>query len=284
MGDSRDTRSTTGMVFTMYGVAVTWQSRLQPTIARSTCEAEYMAAAAGCQEAQWLRKILRDIGHAPDSPTVLHGDNKAALALLDNVDMMSSRVRHIDNRHHACKEQVTLGNVSYKFCASATNIADCLTKAIPRAAQEFQREAMGLKPLHITMDNRSALGSSKLGAPALYWSFCWTSTMLVTPFLLYGGLPFLFCQFFLNCDAPAPLVASPVVLFVTHLGCILLQDFSSAFYECVEVLCIIAHQEKFSLVILEACFLFYGLLCVFTSFVQTYFCVWLAFRQFWVFR
>ena len=113
-----------------------------------------MAAAAGCQEALWLRKILRDIGHAPDSPTVLHGDNKAALALLHNVDMMSSRVNHIDNRHHACKEQVKLGSVSYKFCTSKTNIADCLTKAVPRAASEFQRAAMGLRPLNLTMDNQ----------------------------------------------------------------------------------------------------------------------------------
>jgi hypothetical protein len=149
MGDTRDTRSTTGMVFTMFGGAVTWQSRLQPTIARSTCEAEYMAAAAGCQEALWLRKVLRDIGHPPSSPTILYGDNKAALALLHNVDMMPSRVKHIDNRHHACKEQVQLGNVSYSFCSSSLNIADCLTKAVPRAALELQRASMGLKPLQL---------------------------------------------------------------------------------------------------------------------------------------
>ena len=146
---TRDTRSTTGMVFTMYGGAVTWQSRLQPPIARSTCEAEYMAAAAGCQEALWLRKVLRDIGHAPSSPTMLYGDNKAALALLHDIDMMPSRVKHIDNRHHACKEQVQLGNVSYSFCTSAFNIADCLKKAVPRAALGTQRAAMGLKPINL---------------------------------------------------------------------------------------------------------------------------------------
>ena len=106
-----------------------------------------MAAAAGCQEALWLRKVLRDIGHPPSSPTVMFGDNKAALALLHNVDMMPSRVKHIDNRHHACKEQVQLGNVAYSFCPSLTNLADCLTKAVPRAALESQRSAMGLKPI-----------------------------------------------------------------------------------------------------------------------------------------
>ena len=77
----------------------------------------------------------------------MFGDNKAALALLHNVDMMPSRVKHIDNRHHAMKEQVQLGNVAYAFCTSLTNIADCLTKAVPRAALESQRNAMGLKPI-----------------------------------------------------------------------------------------------------------------------------------------
>ena len=106
-----------------------------------------MAAVAGCQEALWLRKVLRGIGHAPSFPTMLHGDNKAALALLHNVDMIPSRVKHIGNRHHACKEQVVLGNVAYTFCPSLTNVADCLAKAVPRAALESQRAAMNPRPL-----------------------------------------------------------------------------------------------------------------------------------------
>ena len=71
-----------------------------------------------------VRKVLRDIGHAPSSPTVLYGDNKAVFALLHNVDMLHSRVEYIDNRHHACKQQVQLGNVAYSFCTSSTNITN----------------------------------------------------------------------------------------------------------------------------------------------------------------
>ena len=92
MSDTRSTRSTTGIIFTMFGGAISWQSRLRPTIPRSRYEAENMAASPGCQEALWLRKFLRDVGHASSSPAVLYGDNKAALVLLHNVDMMSSRV------------------------------------------------------------------------------------------------------------------------------------------------------------------------------------------------
>ena len=84
MQDIRDTHNITGI----YGGAVTWQSPLQPTIASSTYEAEYMAASAGCHEALWLRKVLRDIGHAPSSSAVLYGGNKVALALSHNVKMI----------------------------------------------------------------------------------------------------------------------------------------------------------------------------------------------------
>ena len=145
MGDSRDTRSTTGMLFTLYGGAVSWQSRLQPTIARSTCEAEYMAANAACLEALWLRKLMTDLGRPMTAPLMISCDNKATLALLLNTNMMSSRVKHIENRHHQCREQIELGTVSYVYCPSAENLADCLTKALPKAALEYQRHSMGLQ-------------------------------------------------------------------------------------------------------------------------------------------
>ena len=84
-----------------------------------------MAAFAGRHEAIWLSVVPKGIGHAPSFPTILHGDNKATLALLHNVDMMPARVAHIDNRHHAHKEQVQLGTVAYTFCPSLTSSADC---------------------------------------------------------------------------------------------------------------------------------------------------------------
>ena len=83
MGDTRGTRTTTGIIFTMYDGAIIWQSRLQLTIARSTCEAEYMAASAGCHVALWFRKVLMDIGRTPSSPTVSHGDKKLPLSRLE---------------------------------------------------------------------------------------------------------------------------------------------------------------------------------------------------------
>ena len=51
-------RSTTGWVVTMYGGAVSWQSKKQPTVATSTMEAEYQACGAVAREALSLTKGL----------------------------------------------------------------------------------------------------------------------------------------------------------------------------------------------------------------------------------
>ena len=57
-GDLDTRRSTTGFVFILSGGAICWSSRLQPTAAVSTSEAEYMASAQAVKEALWLRKLL----------------------------------------------------------------------------------------------------------------------------------------------------------------------------------------------------------------------------------
>ena len=78
-GDVDTRRSTTGYMFKISGGPVSWQSRLQSSVALSSMEAEYMAASAATQEAMWLNRLLQQLGLKTPRPTKIYEDNKAAI-------------------------------------------------------------------------------------------------------------------------------------------------------------------------------------------------------------
>ncbi len=142
-GDVYTRRSTTGFVFIMHGAAVTWNSKLQVTVAVSSTEAEYMASASCVKEALWLRTLLTELNVAP-GPLRILTDNQASLALLKN-PLTSQRAKHIDVQYHFAREHVLRKEVVFEYCPTANMVADCLTKAVPRPKFQYCVQEMGLQ-------------------------------------------------------------------------------------------------------------------------------------------
>jgi hypothetical protein len=113
-GDTR--RPPTAYVSMVAGAALSWKSQLQPTMATSTTEAEYMAAGAGSKEALWLRKLWADL-KLTRGPVAMRmfGDNQSALALIKN-PVHHQRTKHIDIIYHALRGRVVRGEVMFEFC------------------------------------------------------------------------------------------------------------------------------------------------------------------------
>ena len=82
----------------------TWSSRSQQTVAASTTEAEYMAAAAATKEALWLRNLMNDLRQTVSTVTIW-ADNQGAVKLLKN-PITSLRSKHIDVIYHFARERV----------------------------------------------------------------------------------------------------------------------------------------------------------------------------------
>ncbi|PRQ31062.1 putative RNA-directed DNA polymerase [Rosa chinensis] len=61
-GNITDRRSTSGYFTFVGGNLVTWKSKKQKVVARSSAEAEYRGMARGLCEMLWLRNLLRDLG------------------------------------------------------------------------------------------------------------------------------------------------------------------------------------------------------------------------------
>ena len=141
-GDIDTRRSTTGYVFTLNGGAISWQSKRQPTVAASTTEAEYMAAAAAVKEGLWLRKLLSDLGLTYTSVNIL-ADNQSAIKILRN-PISSLRSKHIDVIHHFARERVMRKEVIFSYTPTNLMVADVLTKACAGEKFMFCCGAMGL--------------------------------------------------------------------------------------------------------------------------------------------
>ncbi|KAJ9529185.1 hypothetical protein QJQ45_007904 [Haematococcus lacustris] len=159
-GDKDTARSTTGYLFTLNGGAISWSSRLQPTVAMSTAEAEYMAASSATKEALWLRKLIRDL-QLEARCVQMSCDNQAALQLLHN-PMATARAKHIDVHHHFVRERITRGEVAFSYCHTDSMQADIFTK--PLAAVKFNAGKQGMADADEPeqMFNRVMLPSSEV--------------------------------------------------------------------------------------------------------------------------
>ncbi|CAM8916902.1 unnamed protein product [Rhodiola kirilowii] len=126
---SIDTRkSQSGIVFTVFGIALSWKATLQPVVALSTTEAEYIAITKVVKEALWLRGLLGELGFEQKIVEVFC-DNHGVVHLSKH-QVFHERSKHIDIRMHFVKDIVESGEVSIEKISTENNPADMLTKAI----------------------------------------------------------------------------------------------------------------------------------------------------------
>lgn len=135
-------RSTAGMIAINRGGAISWSSKVMPTVALSTTEAEYMAAGLAVREALWLRKFT-GVLRLPRQPVLIYGDNQGALKLAKN-PIEGARSKHIDVQWHFIRQRTRLGQVELAFCPTSRQLADWLTKATPLTIVRASAEASGL--------------------------------------------------------------------------------------------------------------------------------------------
>ena len=145
-GDIETRRSTSGYIFNLGSGAISWSSKRQPTVALSSCEAEYMGETQAVKEAIWLRRLLGELlGHG-DNPvaTIIFGDNQGAIQLARN-PQFHARTKHVAVHHHFVREVQANGEVDIQYTPTEKQIADGLTKALPKPAFDSFRAALGLE-------------------------------------------------------------------------------------------------------------------------------------------
>ena len=132
--DATDRRSTTGYCISLCenGPCVSWKTRKQPTVALSSCEAEYMALAATTQEILYLAQLLDHIdGYQYECPKV-YEDNQGTIALARN-PVHRQRCKHIDIKYHFVRATVNDCKMCLEYCPTNEMVADVMTKPATKA-------------------------------------------------------------------------------------------------------------------------------------------------------
>lgn len=135
-------RSTTGYLFMVLGNIVSWKSQLQPVVALSTTEAEFIALTEGVKEALWLKGFVHDLG-IEDKDVVVYCDNASAIHLSKN-STYHDKTKHIKVRLYFIRDVVNGKEVMIKWVDSAHNSADMLTKVLPGVKFNWCVKAVGI--------------------------------------------------------------------------------------------------------------------------------------------
>lgn len=144
-------RSVTGYVLQIGESTVSWTSKRQSCVAKSTCEAEYMACSLAASHLIWVKNTLQELSSSFKQLTTvphsfaLNTDNEAALSLIRD-HRIHARSKHIAIHFHYVRERFLDGSFEVNHVPSTSNTADICTKALPLLMHEKMVELLNLMP------------------------------------------------------------------------------------------------------------------------------------------
>ena len=123
-------RSITGFCIYLGNSLISWKSKKQHTVSRSSSEAEYRALATATCEIQWLTYLLQDFQVPFKSPALVYCDSRSALYLASN-PVFHERSKHIELDCHVVREKIRSGLIHLLPIRTHSQLADICTKALP---------------------------------------------------------------------------------------------------------------------------------------------------------
>ena len=110
------------------------------------CEAEYIAALEATHGGVCMNEFISDLGVIPSAsgPMTIFCDNTGAIALAKE-SRFQKRTKHIKRRFNSIREKVKDGDIEVCKIHTDLNVADLLTKPLPRAKHGQHQDSMGVR-------------------------------------------------------------------------------------------------------------------------------------------
>ncbi|GJR20552.1 putative RNA-directed DNA polymerase [Tanacetum coccineum] len=128
-------KSVTGFCVKLNDSLISWKSKKQHTLAKSSAEAEYRAMASVTFEVTWILKILRDLEWDKVLHVNLYCDSQAAIKIAAN-PVFHERTKHLEIDLHFVREKILSGVIKTQKISFAVQPADIFTKALDKNQHE----------------------------------------------------------------------------------------------------------------------------------------------------
>ena len=125
-------RSTSGYCVFLDDNLISWSSKHQHTVSRSSVEAEYRGVANAVAEACWIRQLMGELRRPLTCATLVYCDNISAVYLSIN-PVHHQRTKHVEIDLHFVRERVALGAIRVLHVPTSLQYADIFTKGLPTA-------------------------------------------------------------------------------------------------------------------------------------------------------
>jgi hypothetical protein len=151
-GDYISRRSTTGYLFYFNNSLISWTSKLQHTVALSSCEAEYMALRDAVKEQLFIKSLISQLPKQlinainTENTGIIYTDSQSAMALANN-PVQHNRTKHIDIQYHFVRQNVLDGRTQLLYHPTESLVADGLTKPLANPKHLSFLAKLGLRKI-----------------------------------------------------------------------------------------------------------------------------------------
>jgi hypothetical protein len=134
-----------GYTFILAKGAVTWSSNRIPNVTLSSSESEYIGLTNAAKEAVWLRSFFSELRFKLTTPTLIYGDNQAAISIARN-QQYHTATKHVAIKWHWIREVIESSEVKVEHVPTGDMTADIFTKGLERIKHVHHVERLGLRP------------------------------------------------------------------------------------------------------------------------------------------